>query len=227
MTAITKNDVCVLIPAYNEAAHIAPLLLRVKERGFPLIVVDDGSKDDTVARVKAAGVRVLETDKNGGKGAALRRGFEWFLGQKYHALIVMDADGQHDPEDLDLFLKALEQDRYEVIVGDRMSNAKGMPAIRYATNWTMSRIISWLAGQRIPDSQCGYRALKRHAVSHIPLSTDHFEIESEMLLEAAHQGMDIGSLPIKCVYGSETSSIRPVRDTLRFLKFIIKYLVRK
>ncbi|HTL70271.1 MAG TPA: glycosyltransferase family 2 protein, partial [Candidatus Eisenbacteria bacterium] len=111
MAGLTPSDVCVVIPAYNEGAHVAGVVARVREKGYPVVVVDDGSTDDTVRLCRASGATVLEASRNQGKGAAMKRGFEWFLGadapRRYEALIFMDADGQHDPADLTRFLEAL------------------------------------------------------------------------------------------------------------------------
>lgn len=170
---------------------------------------------------------MIEAKKNGGKGAAMKRGFEWFLARGYTALILMDADGQHDASDLGGFLNSLNEGPSALIVGDRMVRPAGMPFVRRLTNRVMSRLLSSLAGQRIPDSQCGFRAMTRELVSKLRLDTDRFEIESEMLLEAARLGFRIGSVPVRCVYGSEISQVDPFRDTLRFLKYLFAYRARR
>ena len=108
-----------------------------------------------------------------------------------------------------------------------MRDPKGMPWIRRATNRLMSWMLSSLAGQWIPDSQCGYRAMKREVLEKMELRTTRFEIESEILLEAARRGYRIGSIPIQSVYGGETSSVHPLKDTLRFFKFLFQYLTRR
>ncbi len=223
MAGLTARDVCVLIPAYNEETALPVLVQRVRAEGFSVVVADDGSTDRTAEHVRALGVTVLTANRNGGKGAALRRGFEWLRSQPYRALITMDADGQHDPKDLRVFLEALAQGRYDVIVGDRSGDRRSMPPVRRVTNALMSRLLSAIAGQRIPDSQCGYRALTREALERIRLDTDHFEIESEMLLAAAQAGCRIPSLPVHCIYAGEKSHIRPLRDTWRFVRFLFTH----
>jgi len=228
VASLNKSDVCVVIPAYNEAVRIGSVVKAARDRGFPVVVADDGSSDGTAAAARAAGAEVLEAEKNGGKGAAIRRGIRRALEMGCAAAIFMDADGQHDPNDLERFLQALSSDRYEVVVGDRMREASKMPFVRRVTNRTMSAMISALARQRIPDTQCGYRALKRRALATIPLYSDRFEIETELLLEASRLGFEIGSLPVRCLYADEKSKIRPVRDTCRFFRFLFvhRYLFR-
>lgn len=228
MADIKKSETCVLIPAYNEERNIALVAGQVRDLGFHVVIVDDGSKDRTVENArKLGGVDVLTSSVNQGKGAVLRRGFDWFLNTKYPALVMMDADGQHDPQELDSFLAALNRQGMDFVVGNRMDQPTGMPLVRRVTNRFLSWIISSVAGQKIPDSQCGYRALKRAVLEKVSLKTTRFEIESEMLLEAARKGFAIGSVPIRSVYEGEKSQINPVRDTLRFFSFLFTYLAKR
>ena len=224
--SVNKAECLVIIPAYNEEKNIFRLARDVQSLGFPLLVVDDGSKDATVAKAKDSGANVLVTEVNQGKGATLRRGFDWFLKNNYAAAIVMDSDGQHDPKELDLFLEALNRDRAQVVVGNRLGNPNSMPWIRRATNRLMSWIISSITKQSIADTQCGYRAMRREVLEKSLLKTSHFEIESEILLEAARHGFKIVSIPIRCVYRDEKSRINPFKDTIRFFGFLFKYLRR-
>ena len=219
-----KSECLVVIPAYNEEKNIARLVCEVKACGFPVIVIDDGSKDSTANEAKSAGAEVLVMSVNQGKGAALRRGFDGLLKTRYPAAIVMDSDGQHDPKELEHFLNALNETGSEVVVGNRMEDPKNMPWIRRVTNRFMSWIISSVSKQNISDSQCGYRALKREVLEKIKLKTDRFEIESEILLEAARMGFKISFIPIRCVYRNEISRINPIWDTVRFFSFLFKYL---
>ncbi|OIO39515.1 MAG: hypothetical protein AUJ71_00565 [Candidatus Omnitrophica bacterium CG1_02_49_16] len=214
-----------VIPAYNEGQNIGRLIHEVESRGFPVLVVDDGSKDATALNSQAVGAEVLVTRVNQGKGAALRRGFSWLLQRKYAAVIVMDSDGQHDPHELDLFLAALNTGA-PVVVGNRLTDPQGMSLIRRVTNRFMSWVISSVNRQQTPDSQCGYRALTREVLEKISLNTSRFEIESEILLEASRAGFRISSIPIRCVYRHEISRIHPIRDTVRFFSFLFKYLTR-
>ena len=227
MATLSKDRVLVLIPAYNEEKHILEVIQKTRDLGYPVLVVDDASSDNTVHRVQALGIDILTTKINRGKGSALRRGFQWFLTKDYSGLIMMDADGQHDPNALDLFVQALRDSENSVIVGNRMQDPKGMSWVRRATNHLMSWIISSLVRQPIPDSQCGYRALRREVLERIELYTTRFEIESEILLEASRCGYRIGAVPIQCVYAGEKSSIHPFKDTIRFFWFLFLYLWRK
>lgn len=222
------QEVCVLIPGYNEAKNIPRVISAVRSRGFSVLVIDDGSGDDMAVQARHAGAEVLSYTPNQGKGVALRRGMEYFLEKtSYRAVIFMDADGQHDPADLDVFLKALDAPAADVVIGNRMQDPKGMSRVRRFTNKFMSAILSLAARQRVPDTQCGYRAIRREALSRLKLQTAHFEIESEIILEAARAGCGILSVPVRSVYEGGASHIHPARDTARFFKFLFEYLARR
>ncbi len=222
MLRLTAERVCVLIPAYNEAAKIGAVIRQVQEQGFRVLVSDDGSFDETAVIAESLGANVLRAKKNEGKGASIRKGLREFLKTDLLAVILMDSDGQHDPADLCAFLGALETGA-DLVIGNRMGRPEGMSRIRRLTNRVMSGVLSRLARQRIPDSQCGYRAMTREAARALALRSDRFEVESEMILEASRLGFKIFSVPVRCIYADETSHIRPAQDTLRFFYFIFRY----
>lgn len=227
MVEIEKKDVCVLIPAYNEGEHISRVVARLRQLEYSVVVSDDGSSDRTVELSSSAGAQVLTSVQNQGKGASLRRGFQWFMSQPYQALVLMDADGQHNPAEIDRFLKALNQENACFVIGNRMRDPKGMPLLRVVTNRFMSWVLSSAAGQKIPDSQCGYRAIRKEVIAKMSLRTSRFEIESEMILEAARAGFRIISVPIASVYEGGTSHIHPLKDTGRFFRFLFGYLLTR
>jgi glycosyltransferase involved in cell wall biosynthesis len=219
---MTQVSVCVLIPAYNEEKEIGCVIEAVQQRGFAVVAVDDGSTDKTALAIQNSGAQCVISAVNEGKGAALRKGLQWVIQSPYQAVIVMDADGQHLPDDLDLFMQALESSGVDLVIGNRMHDPKGMPFIRRCTNRVMSGVISLITRQSVPDTQCGYRALTRRVFENIELRTHRFEIESEMILSACHKGLRIQSIPISSVYQNETSHIRPFLDTFRFFRFIFQ-----
>jgi glycosyltransferase involved in cell wall biosynthesis len=215
--------VLVVIPAYNEAEHIYNLIKEVKNYHLKILVIDDGSSDDTYNIAKGLEVNVMLNLRNQGKGASLIKGFRYALENDFEAVITMDADGQHQPKDLPLFLKAAEDKDVHIVIGNRMLKAKGMPLIRVATNKFMSWFISFIGRQSIPDTQCGLRLIKRKVLERIELKTSKFETESEILIKASRMGFKIKSVPIKSIYGEEKSRINPFSDTLRFFRLIYKW----
>jgi glycosyltransferase involved in cell wall biosynthesis len=215
--------ICVVIPAYNEAAHVGGLISSIRARRLDVLVVDDGSTDGTAASAQAAGATVMRNQTNRGKGAALAAGFSCALRKGYDAVITVDGDGQHHPEDLDQFI-ALAAQNYGIVVGNRLHNPRSMPITRLLTNRFMSWIISSVTGQRIPDTQCGFRLIKRAVLEAVSVETSKYEIESEILIKGSRLGFKIASVPVKSIYQNEQSYINPVTDTFRFVRYLAREL---
>ena len=211
----------VVIPAYNAEASIGTLVQQLISQ-HQVIVVDDGSTDRTAEAAAAAGAAVLRQPRNGGKGAALRRGFAAALERGAEAVVTMDGDGQHDPADLPHLAAAAAASRAGIVLGNRMSSRGTMPRVRWYTNRAMSAMLSRLCRQAIPDSQCGFRWIAREVLERCPLSAERFEIESELLVAASRAGFAIASVPVRSIYDRHTSTIRPWQDTWRFLRFLAR-----
>ena len=137
--------------------------------------------------------------------------------------MILDADGQHRPEEIDRFLRAAISDNASLVLGNRMKNISSMPLVRRLVNRYMSNAISRVCGQHIPDTQCGFRMLHRQLIPDVLGGTNRFDYETEMLILASRKGFRIESVPITTVYSDEVSSIHPVRDTLRFFKLMQRY----
>ena len=223
-TNLTASNVSVLIPAFNEGEYIADVVMGALLSVSRVLVVDDGSADRTVPIAEEAGAEVICHQDNRGKGAALRTGFEALLEDGSEAIVVLDGDGQHDPAELPAFIKCAEESGAGIVIGNRLAESAGMPRIRYWTNRTMSIILSWLSRQKIPDSQCGYRLIRREVLERINFTTENYDLESEMLILASRIGFKIDSVPIKTIYTGQVSEIKPGLDTLRFFRLILKYL---
>ena len=217
---------CVLIPARNEASAIGAVVAPLARQGVDVLVIDDGSSDQTAQAARAAGARVLPRTRDHGKGAALREGFAWALERGYEAVVTMDADGQHAPEDVPRLVQTAVVTGAMIVVGNRMEHPVGMPRVRRWTNRVMSWIVSRLARQRIPDSQCGLRLIHTGLLRRARLEAAHYEIESELLLEAARLGGRIAAAPIQSIYAAQRSQINPWIDTTRFVRFLWRYYRR-
>ncbi|MFO8053267.1 MAG: glycosyltransferase family 2 protein [Candidatus Omnitrophota bacterium] len=218
-----KPRIWVIVPAYNEADDLGKFLTKIKEKNLSVLVVDDGSTDNSYQVAKRYADLVIKNQKNFGKGLSLRRGIDYLINNKYFDFIItMDADGQHSPDDLDKFIDQAKQGSLFVI-GNRMDNPENMPKTRIITNCFMSWLVSKISGQYIPDSQCGYRLIKREVIESLTIKTKKFEIESEMLINASKLGYPIKSIPIKSIYHKNVSSkIKPISDSFRFIKFILR-----
>ena len=220
----------VLIPAYLEERRIGGVVRGVLDqlgrqqavqpvgKMGRVLVVDDGSTDQTAACAAGAGAEVVRHGCNLGKGEAIRTGLRhWMTRPDWDAVVLLDGDGQHLPGEIGRFAACLG-DACGMWVGNRMSDTAAMPRVRRWTNRFMSGQVSALCGQAIPDSQCGFRMVRR---AWVPLLLEcegtGYDFESEMLVIASRAGCRIGSVPVSTVYGDERSKIRPVRDTVRFV----------
>jgi glycosyltransferase involved in cell wall biosynthesis len=208
-----------VIPCLNEEAAVGPVVAAVRRILPAVIVVDDGSSDQTAAIAAQAGADVLRHPGSRGKGAALQTGWQRARERGFAWALTMDGDGQHAPEDVPAFLQCAEQTGAQLVVGNRMSNPRHMPRIRRLTNWWMSRRISKAAGHLMPDTQCGFRLMNLGAWAGLPISTTHFEIESEVLLAFAARNLAIRFVPIQVIYEAEESKISPVRDAVRWIRW--------
>ena len=216
-----------IIPTFNESRAIADLINRIIKLGLEVIIIDDGSTDDTVKIASSCGAKVLKNAKNMGKGASLIKGYNFALAGGFDAVISMDGDGQHSPLDLPAFIQKAQSSKSGLIVGNRMGKTKGMPALRIMTNNLMSKFISLIIKQHIPDTQCGFRLVKKELLMKLDLSTSKYETESEVLIKAAHLGFKIESIPVETIYSGQKSQINPLVDSLRFLRFMILEFMRR
>lgn len=213
--------VWIIIPAYNEENSLKSILQDLKSNDVSVLVVDDGSKDNTYAAAEESADIVIRNEKNFGKGASLKRGITYLLkNEDFDYIITMDADGQHSISDFKKFFNEAKKGAC-FILGNRMESPSGMPRERVLTNKCMSGFISLLVGQRILDTQCGFRMIKRDVLEKIAINTKNFEVESEILIKAARLGVFIKSVPIQSIYYSNMrSKIHPFFDTVRFIRFI-------
>jgi glycosyltransferase involved in cell wall biosynthesis len=216
--------ICVIIPTYNEAGAIADLVKKIREQELEVVVIDDGSADNTWQIAQNNGATVLRNLNNEGKGASLIKGFSYALEKDFDAVITMDGDGQHLPDEIPYFIRLAKYSDSGIFIGNRMLKRKDMPLVRILTNQLLSWFISTLAKQKIPDTQCGFRLIKKRVLEKLNLKTSKYETESEIIIQAAHRGFKIESIPIKTIYKGEKSQINPFIDTLRFIRFVSREL---
>ena len=159
-----------------------------------------------------------------GEIAALSTGFKRALTMGMTYVVTLDADGQHNPDEIPRFAGRIAETGADIVVGNRFGALGEMPWLRRATNWLTSKVVSMLAQQRIPDSQNGYRMIGSNVISSIELETARYEAESEILIKAGRKGFRIESVPVETIYGEEVSAIHPVVDTARFFRLVYKAL---
>jgi glycosyltransferase involved in cell wall biosynthesis len=215
----------VVIPAYREAGRVGKVVAAAR-RYLPVIVVDDGSPDETAAEAEAAGAAVVRLSPNRGKGEALLAGFAEARRRGCDAVVTLDADGQHDPAAIPAMVAALARGA-DVVIGTRLGDLRGMPPQRVFSNTFTSAVISMLAGRLVRDSQTGYRALRLGTVDNLPLKRRGFDLESEMLLKAARAGAKIRHVKVPTIYGDERSKINVPADTYRFFRVVFAELAER
>ncbi|MGA6827257.1 glycosyltransferase family 2 protein [Nitrospira sp. NS4] len=215
----------VVIPAYNEAATVRDVAMRARQQCFHVIVVDDGSTDDTVGALAGLDVTVLRNERNLGKAGSLWRGFQYVLAQGAQGVITLDADGQHAPEEIPLFLARASADPAVFLVGARRRDQRQVSYWRYGANRIADFWIGWAAGQMIEDSQSGFRLYPAALLRTVELPHDQsrsFVFESEILIEAARRGFASQTVQVTVAprSGPRPSHFRPVIDILRITKMV-------
>lgn len=239
-----------IVPAHNEGPRIGAVVGMLVQQGLPVLVVDDGSSDDTSAAARAAGARVLSLRPNRGKGAALKAGYRVALGRQladdpvpsggapkggapdgggdpvptgaawpaaWDAILTLDGDGQHDPAEAPAFIARWSQTGADLVVGAR--DYREMPPVRWFTNSVSRVLFSSALGQRVPDNQSGYR-LRSPRVAEASLKSPEqgFAFEVEEIALCAGRGYTIAWVPIRTIYGTEVSDIKPWTHLVSFVR---------
>jgi glycosyltransferase involved in cell wall biosynthesis len=219
-----RSHTAAVIPAYQDEKHIGDIVRRTRERLDHVLVIDDGSSDQTAQRAREAGAEVIVHSQNRGKGEAIKTGLEHWLKREVPWVTLLDSDGQHLPEEIDRFIAAASSAaRPTFFIGNRMNDLAGMPFVRRVVNRYMSSRISRVCGQQIPDTQCGYRMLDRQLIPELLGGGHRFDYETEVLIIASRKGFRIESVPITTVYTDQVSKIHPMRDAIRFFKLMWRY----
>ncbi|MBU1863498.1 MAG: glycosyltransferase family 2 protein [Candidatus Omnitrophica bacterium] len=209
-------NTCALIPVFNQESTIKNVVIKTRQYIPIVVVIDDGSYDNTADEAIAGGAIILRNELNQGKGAALKKGFGYACDNNYDAVITLDGDGQHDPEDIAHLLSRI--DKADIIIGSRIENSHNMPRLTLIANIILSRIISLLSQQSAHDSQSGFRLIKTSVLKHIRLITNRYEMETELLIKAHRNGFTSIEVPIKTIYYKRLPRSTIVEDTCYMIK---------
>jgi len=199
---ISKSDITVVIPAYNEAPVIGQVIRRILDCGFTrVVVVNDGSRDDTAVIARKAGATVLSHRINRGAGAAAQTGISYARQQGFLYLVQVDADGQHYPEDIEAMAARMAETDCDIVIGSRwMGRNKGVPATRIAYNRISNLFTNFFCRSRYTDSQSGMRLLNRRTIEALHFHFDCFGYCSEMIVQAEERRLNIEEVPIRVAY---------------------------
>jgi glycosyltransferase involved in cell wall biosynthesis len=214
--------VTALIAAYNEEATVASVVAGVRRLTSAVVVVDDGSTDRTAERAAAAGATVLRHAQNRGKGAAVRTGLEQVLAGPHSHVLFIDADLQHDPDDIPKLLAASEAG-CDLVIAEREFVKGSMPTARFYSNRIGSWILSHFIGTEVADSQSGFRLIRSDCLRPLRLTATGYEIETEMLIKLVRRHVSLGRVSIPAAYDGSQSKLRSFRDTFRTCMLAVWY----
>jgi UDP-N-acetylglucosamine---dolichyl-phosphate N-acetylglucosaminyltransferase len=216
---MAKDNVWVVIPAYNESKHISSVIKKVKRYAKNIAVVDDGSKDKTYSISVKSGVKALRHIVNLGKGAALKTGCDYALKRGAEKIIAVDADGQHDPKEIPNFLMALHS--ADIVFGQRRFS-KNMPVVFRFGNWFIDKTVKLLFGMDLKDTQCGYRAFTSEAYNKIRWKASDYSMESEMIANSGKKHLKYKVVPIATIYSDKYKGTT-VFDGIKIVLNMIKW----
>lgn len=209
-----------MIPAFDAGRTLAGVVAGVREavEDARVVVVDDGSRDDTSVIANACADQVVRFPANRGKGAALRAGIGAAAAQAAAVVFTIDADGQHDPTCAPRLLAALSD--ADIVVGVRARRGSSMPWHRRVSNAVSAAVISTCVGRPIVDSQSGFRAFRAEPFARLTARGDRYEYETDVLIQAVRAGLRIAWVAIPTIYGAP-SHFRPVRDSARIVRTMV------
>jgi glycosyltransferase involved in cell wall biosynthesis len=225
----TNPLVAIAIPAYQAAPSVGGVVERARAVLPHVLVVDDGSTDGTAEAARGAGARVVSHAVNRGKGCALATAFDDLFGRGVSAVVTVDADGQHLPEEIPHLLDAWRGGAEtgaatDLVIGSRDHLFAGMSPVRRTSNRISSFLISVLAGQRLHDVQSGFRLYDRRLIASLGFPESGFEAESAVVVRAARAGFRVVTTPVRLGFadGRSTSHYRPVVDSLRIAAAVLR-----
>ncbi|MBP6889208.1 MAG: glycosyltransferase family 2 protein [Candidatus Moranbacteria bacterium] len=197
----TNADIWIVIPAYNEATIIGDVIHEIRHAGYTnILIIDDGSKDNTLEQARHAGIRALKHRLNRGKGAATKTGIEAAKLLGADIIVTFDGDGQHDPSDIKKLIEPIQNAHCDVVLGSRLIHCHGMPWYKIIHNKIGNILVWYLYGLYVTDSQSGFRAYSRHAAEVINTQTDRYEYDSEVIREIYLYKLKYQEMPIEVRY---------------------------
>jgi glycosyltransferase involved in cell wall biosynthesis len=218
------GEILAVVPAYNEAGRIEGVIAGLLAAGLPVLVVDDGSRDRTADEARAAGADVL-SQPNGGKGKAILSGCRHAVDHGYAAVLLIDADGQHDPSEAPGLIAAWRRGA-DLVIGTRSLEIENQPTYRRVFNCLSSLLVTLAGGRRVSDSQSGYRVVDPRLVLRMRFSGFRYDLETEMCIFAARGGCRLIEVPVRTIYGDKKSGVHPIVDTYRFFRAVVLSLSR-
>ena len=210
MNTLPSVNTLIAMPAYNEEKYIGSMVLKVRQYAGETLVIDDGSTDRTAEIAKLAGATVIRHKKNSGKGAAVQEILAEAKKKSTDILVILDADSQHNPEEIPTLIKPILEG-YDLVIGSRRQQSQKTPRYRRLGQKVLSYMTHFLTRAYSDDTESGFRALSRKAISELKLREKGFAIETEMIANAIDKGLKIHHVPISNIYTKDGSTLNPVR----------------
>lgn len=218
--------ISIVIPLHNENLHIGNVLRDVAKYKLPIVLVDDGSTDNSYQKAKNLKIKnltILSHKINLGKGAAMKTGADYAIAKKSDAVIFMDSDGQHVASDLQIFIKTLKTGKFDVVLGSRNFNY-GVPLVRYLGNKVASMIMVLLFNIYVSDVICGYRAVTEYGYSKIRWDSDGYGVETEMVARIGKNKLKMCEVPVQTIYHNSVKGVT-ILDAFEVLGNVLKWKV--
>jgi glycosyltransferase involved in cell wall biosynthesis len=220
MNRLAAPRIIIGLPAFNEEKYIGSLVLRARQHAGEVIVADDGSIDRTSEIARLAGATVIRHEQNRGKGATVQTILTEARKHDADILAIIDADFQHDPDEIPSLIKAVLEG-YDLVIGSRKLPRSRIPRYRRFGQRTLSYFTGVLTKSKVSDSESGFRALSKKAISEIQLKEEGFAVETEMISEATHKGLAIKEVPVSIIYTKDGSTLNPVKHGVGVLNRIL------
>ena len=220
MSESSRLKIIVAMPAYNEARYIGSVILKARQYADEVIVIDDGSSDDTVKVAGLAGATVVQHKENQGYGAAIQSILAQARARNPDILVLLDADSQHDPEEISLLTKAIS-DGYDLAIGSRKLRRDDIPAYRQAGQKVISYFTRILSGSKLADTESGFRAFSRKAIAVLEPKEKGMAVSAETVSLATAKGLKIAEVPISAIYTKDGSTLNPVKHGLGVLNRVM------
>ncbi len=221
MAKPSQPKILVATPAYNEERYIGSVILKARQYADEVVVLDDGSTDDTSEIARLAGATVIRHEENKGYGAAIQSLLAEAKKRNPDILILLDADSQHNPDEIPSLIKPIISEGFDLVIGSRQHQRLNIPLYRRVGQKALSYFSRFLSGEKVFDSESGFRAFSPKAVAELKLKQCGFAIQAEMIADAAEKGLKITEVPISVIYTKDGSTLNPIRHGLGVLARIL------
>lgn len=222
------NMIIAALPAYNEETSIGSIVLKTRKYVDKVIVIDDGSRDDTIEIAKLAGAEIIKHEKNEGYGAAIKSCFDAAKIEEADAMIILDADGQHNPDEIPKVLAQVLADKADIVIGSRFLEKVDIPAYRRTGINILTKLTNFGSKDNVSDSQSGFRSYSKKAINQLKFKVSGMGVGSEILMNAKELGLRIEEVPISCKYkGVKGSTHNPVSHGFNVLNSVLVLIREK